>query len=163
MSTQTLQLRLKAKLTAIRAIRHKSTLDDAAYRALLMRVAGVDSSTKLTRLTQAEAVLAEFDRLGLNPKGSRPAKAKAPARQDNPWAFVFGLPADRQAMARKIYRLAQRVGGIMSPAMPVAPKAYIEGISKQMAGCDQPLEFCDPERLHKIVQALEVYCKRHGG
>ena len=30
-------------------------------------------------------------------------------------------------------------------------------------GADTVLQFCDPTQLHKIVQALEVFVKRHGG
>ena len=41
-------------------------------------------------------------------------------------------------------------------------KRYIEGIAGHMVGCDTVLEFCDATLLHKVVQALEVYAKRHG-
>lgn len=83
--------------------------------------------------------------------------------QSNEWAFVFRLNEARQPTAKKIFRLAERVGKLQTPPVAVASKAYIEGITRQMRGCDQPLEFCDPGQLHKIVQALEVYVKRHGG
>ena len=81
----------------------------------------------------------------------------------NEWAFTFNLPESRRLYAKKIFRLAERVGKLQTPPVPVATKAYIEGITAQMRGATQPLEFCDPEQLHKVVQALEVYLKRHGG
>lgn len=84
------------------------------------------------------------------------------AKPGNEWAFTFNLPESRRLYAQKIYRLAERVGKLQTPPVPVASKAYIEGITAQMRGATQPLEFCDPTQLHKVVQALEVYVKRHG-
>lgn len=81
----------------------------------------------------------------------------------NEWRFVFRMPLDRRAYGKKIYRLAERVGPLMDPPQKIASKAYIEGITKQMRGTTQPLEFCDGDQLHKVVQALEVFLKRHGG
>jgi phage gp16-like protein len=78
------------------------------------------------------------------------------------WKFVFRLTPDRQACAKKIYRLAEKIGTLQTPPVAIISKAYIEGITKQMRGTEQPLEFCDAEQLRKVVQALEVYVKRHG-
>ncbi|WP_306603890.1 phage protein GemA/Gp16 family protein [Azonexus sp.] len=78
------------------------------------------------------------------------------------WKFVFRLTSDRQVYGRKIYRLAERIGALQTPPVAIISKAYIEGITKQMRGTEQPLEFCDCEQLRKVVQALEVYVKRHG-
>lgn len=81
---------------------------------------------------------------------------------DDEWRFVFRLTPDRQRYAKKIYRLAEKIGTLQSPRVAIMSKAYVEGVASQMRGCDQPLEFCDCEQLHKIVQALEVFVKRHG-
>ena len=81
----------------------------------------------------------------------------------NEWAFTFKLAMERRPHAKKIYRLAQRVGAIMEPPVPIAGKEYIEAIATRMRGCQTRLEFCDVEQLHQIVQALEVFLKRHGG
>lgn len=153
--------RLKARLTAIRATRHKTgpaMLCDESYRQILQRAAGVSSSKEIRTLAQADAVLDEFRRLGLV-QSAAPAPEKKPA---NEWAFVFRLPADRQPYAKKIYRLAEKLGAKQQPPVAVMPKAYIEGIASRMAGAETVLEFCDSERLHKIVQALEVHINRMG-
>jgi hypothetical protein len=58
---------LQSKLRVLRAIRHKAgdALCEADYRAILKRCAGVESSTEIRSLAKADAVLAEFARLGL--------------------------------------------------------------------------------------------------
>ena len=73
---------LAARLKKLRAIRygHKAEIDDAAYRALLMRTAGVTSSTAITRLDQADAVIAEFRRRGIG-KPSRPRPVLTPTQK----------------------------------------------------------------------------------
>ncbi|MDR1890122.1 MAG: regulatory protein GemA [Zoogloeaceae bacterium] len=70
----TINTPLAARLKKLRAIRHagRPPMDDAAYRALLMRTAGVESSTRITRIDQADAVIAEFRRLGV---GAHPRRA----------------------------------------------------------------------------------------
>ena len=65
---------LATRLRTLRAIRHKAgeQLDDAAYRALLQRTAGVSSSTQIRSVAKANAVLEEFRRLGIGTTGARP-------------------------------------------------------------------------------------------
>lgn len=121
-------------------------MDDDTYRAMLMGVAGVDSSSKLD-YTGMTKVLKHLRGSGFAAKNTT-----------NEWAFVFKLMPDRQLYGKKIYRLAQRLGEAGKPV----GKKYIEGIASQMAGATKPLEFCDSEDLHKIVQALEVYVRRKG-
>ena len=66
---------IQSKLRQLRAIRHKAgeQLDDESYRAILKRCADVDSSTKIRSIAKANAVLAEFSRLGLCKQPKRPA------------------------------------------------------------------------------------------
>lgn len=69
---------LQSRLRMLRAIRHKAAgqLDDEAYRAILQRCAGVDTSTKIRSLAKADAVIAEFHRLGIGqPAGRKPLTA----------------------------------------------------------------------------------------
>ncbi len=75
---------LKRRIVAIRTRRHQvaELLDDAAYRSLLQRTAGVTSSTSIRTLHQAEKVLAEFDRLGIGKTG-KATKGKAAGRPHN--------------------------------------------------------------------------------
>jgi phage gp16-like protein len=90
-------------------------------------------------------------------------KIKNGKKPEDEWRFVFRLAVERQSYAKKIYRLAQRIGALQKPPVPVMSKAYIEGVAEQMMRADTVLEFCDCAQLHKIVQALEVFVKRHGG
>ncbi len=144
------QLLAKTK-AGIRAECAKQGIDDHARKALMMRLAGVASSTALN----LKGALAIMDHLR---KTGSPRNSKTP----NEWAFVFRMSEDRQTYLKKIYKQAQKLGAQQIPPVPVMPKAYMEGIAARMAGATQPLEFCDPERLHKIVQALEVHLKRLG-
>ena len=136
-----------ARIKAIHAACRAQGIDADARRALQMQLTGKDSLSKMS-LAEISRVLDHLNRGRADP---------------GEWLFVFKMPQDRQRHAKKIYRLAQRVGAIMKNPVPVAPRAYIEGITEQMRGTDHPLPFCDAEQLHKVVQALEVYLKRHGG
>lgn len=120
-------------------------MDDDTYRAMLMGVVGVDSSSKLDYAGMTKVL-----------KHLRSSGFQAVNKGRNEWSFVFKLTLDRQRYAKKIYRLAQKLGTAEQPKS----KAYIEGIAAQMAGATKPLEFCDEDDLHKIVQALEVYLNR---
>ena len=146
----------KARIRAIKAAtgpKGQAPMDDGTYRAMIALVCpGKRSATELN-VAQLDKVLAHIKRL------SSPANAAKPADE---WRFVFRLVPDRQPHARKIFRLAERVGQTLTPPVPVAPKRYIEGLAAQMIQCETALEFCDTALLHKIVQALEKHCKRHG-
>lgn len=143
----------KARIKAIKSAtgpRGMAPMDDDTYRAMIGTVCpGKRSATELT-VAQLDKVLNHIKRLS------------APSKPANEWRFVFRCPPDRQAHLRKIYRLAERCGKLLTPPAPVAPKAWVEGAAKQMVGCTTALEFCDAEILHKLVQALEIHCKRHG-
>lgn len=60
--------RLKKKRQAIHVARRQIDLDDATYRELLQRVAGVKSSADLMSMDKADAVLDELSRLGFQHK-----------------------------------------------------------------------------------------------
>ena len=130
-------------------------LDEDTYRAMIGNLCpGKRSLTELN--------VPQLDKVRLHVQ-SKIDHAKQPdAAAGDEWRFVFRLVADRQPSARKIYRLAERVGKLLTPPAPVASKRYIEGIAEQMVGCTTALEFCDAEILHKLVQALEIHCKWHG-
>lgn len=145
------QLLAKTK-AGIRAECAKQGIDDHARKALMMRLAGVASSTALN----LKGALAIMDHL-------RKTGGATASKTPNEWAFVFRQAADRQTYLKKIYKQAQKLGALQTPPVEVMPKAYMEGIAARMAGATQPLEFCSPERLHKIVQALEVHLKRLEG
>lgn len=142
-------LKKQARIKAINAACGKLKISTDERHALQLQVTGKASLTAM-HLPELDDVLSHLNRIA---RGADPA---------DEWKFVFRLTADRQTHAKKIYRLAQRIGALQTPPVAVMSKAYIEGITDQMRGTTHPLEFCDPEQLHKVVQALEIYVKRHG-
>lgn len=141
--------------TIIFAIAGKSALnlDQDERRAIQLQVTGKLSLSEMSALDM-EDVVSHLRRLQ--------AAQQQGTRSPNEWGFVFRLPRERQATAKKIFRLAERIGAAQKPPVGPMSKRYIEGIAEQMIGADTVLEFCDPEILRKVVQALEMYCKRHG-
>lgn len=137
-----------ARIKAVHTACRKQQIDTETRHALQLQLTGKASLEDMS-LAEISKVLDHLNR-------DRPDPGE--------WLFVFKMPQDRQRHAKKIYRLAQRVGAIMEKSVPVASRAYIEGIVKKMnGGVTQPLPFCDAEQLHKVVQALEVYLQRKGG
>lgn len=135
-------------------------LTDEQRHGIQIDVVGKASLTDMA-VPELEDMISHLRRLQ---KASEVPAATLPAdKTANEWRFVFRLTLDRKRYGQKIYRLAEKIGALQTPAVPVMSKAYVEGIARQMRGCDQPLEFCDPSQLHKVVQALEVFVKRHGG
>lgn len=142
-------LKKQNRIKAINAACGKLKIGKEERHALQLQITGKQSLTAMS-LPELDDVLSHLNRIA---RGANPA---------DEWKFVFRLALVRQSYAKKIYRLAERIGAQQTPPVGVMSKAYIEGICRQMRGCDQPLEFCDCEQLHKIVQALEVFVKRHG-
>ena len=77
---------MESSLRRLRAIRHSAgaRLDDADYRAILMRCALVSSSTQIKHPGQVDAVLAEFRRIGIATQA--PRKPLSP-QQKKIWAL----------------------------------------------------------------------------
>lgn len=142
-------LKKQNRIKAINAACGKLKIGKEERHALQLQITGKASLTEM-HLPELDDVLSHLNRIA---RGAQPG---------DEWKFVFRLSLDRQSHAKKIFRLAEKIGAMQQPPVDVMSKAYIEGISRQMRSCDQPLEFCDPGQLHKIVQALEVFVKRHG-
>jgi phage gp16-like protein len=140
-------LKKQSRIRAVHAACRAQGIDDETRKAIQLQVVGKASLKDMSALDLSDV---------LNHLNRR-------AKEGNEWSFTFRLAPDRRAHAKKIYRLAERLGALQQPAVPVASKAYVEGLASQMRGCETRLEFCDADQLHKIVQALEVYLKRHGG
>lgn len=140
-------LQKAARIKAIHATCRARGIDNDARRDIQLQLTGKASLSEMN-FSEVTRVLDHLNQ-------------RSTAGQE--WKFVFRLTPDRAALGRKIYRLAERLGALMTPSVPVASKAYVEGIASQMQGCATVLEFCDADALRKIVQALEVYLKRHGG
>jgi phage gp16-like protein len=142
-------LKKTARIRAIHAACRALGIDDDTRKAMQLQITG-------------QASLKDMSLFGLDSVLNRLNAAKAGKKAGNEWAFVFKLPGERQALAKKIFRLAEKIGAAQTPPVGPMAKRYIEGIAEQMLGADTVLEFCDAGILHKVVQALEVYCKRHG-
>lgn len=126
------------------------SLSEDERRSIQVQVTGKASLSDMSALDM-EDVISHLRRLQAAVAGKKPF---------NPWAFVFKLPPDRQRMAKKIFRLAEKIGALQNPPTGPISKEYVEGIRRQMKGADQPLEFCNAEELHKAVQALEIHVGR---
>jgi hypothetical protein len=155
MSAQTLS-RLKA---GIRAECARQGIDDGTRRAMMKRLAGVDSSCALD-LKGAHAIL---DHL-------HSSKEKLPSAGQE-WTFVFRATPARQKYLKKIYRLSQTIGLWQAPPVPVMSKAWVEGTVKQMSGLNlpetrlktlKPLEFCDAAALRLVIMILAEWCRKNG-
>lgn len=155
--------RLKKKRQSIKIKQGQLGLDEATYRALLKRVAGVTSSTALMTQDAADAVLAELQRLG--------APESLPRKRVNEWGFVFKLTGERQALGKKIYRCAEKIGALQTPPVKVMPKVWVEGIARQAAGLNspevagkvvKPLETCAADELMTIIKILESWARKIG-
>ncbi|WP_165681081.1 gp16 family protein [Metapseudomonas otitidis] len=129
-------------LTLIQIGRRQLDMDDDAYRAMLMRTAGVESSKALTP-RQIGRVLAELERLGF--KSTSPKKAAAGRQTAEP-------APERAALIGKINaQLAEAERTI----------AYADGIARRMFQVER-VEWCDPDQLRRLVAALAYDAQRHG-
>ncbi len=109
-------------------------MDEADYRAMLLRVTGQDSSANLDA-GQRRAVLDELRRLGWRPR----ARGRTTPS------------GDRQPLAEKIQAMLRASG---------RPPAYADGMARRMYGIER-YEWCDPTQLRGIVAALEYDRRRH--
>ena len=110
-------------------------LEDDVYRALLMRVTGKDSCTKLSYIELGK-VLAELQRQGWQNKrdfGQRPNRRQS---------------AD--AMLNKIEALLAEMQLHWN---------YAHALAKGMYHCDR-VEWLSDEKLHGVVAALQIHANR---
>lgn len=130
--------RLKKKRVAIHVARRQLDLDEETYRALLRRVAGVNSSADINTLAKADAVLDELSRLGF---------------QHKPRAAVGRAPA---TLGREPY--LQKIEALLADME--LPWGYAESIAENITGGAKPtsikrLEWVrDGQHLRGIIAAL---------
>lgn len=128
---------LASRLRQLRAIRHTANeLDDESYREMLMRCAGVTSSTQIRSVAKAEAVLDEFRRLGI------------------------GTPAPRKALTpqqKKIWSLWQSLAdkGLVRDRTMRGLLAWI----KRQTGVDA-LSFMSWPQEHQVTESLKRWLAR---
>jgi phage gp16-like protein len=126
----------RALQSKIHIARQQLHLDDAGYRALLARVAGVESSTALND-RQAGAVLREFERLGFQPRAPRNA----------------GKPRNFSA-SNAMPRMITKVEALLAD-MGLA-WAYADSIADKMFGIKKCAWVRQPRQLKAIIAALHV-------
>ena len=132
--------------------RREIGMDEESWRAYLQKAFLVQSSTQLS-LPRLRTALAHLKRCGF----------KVGTHTSGEWAFVDTAPVGRARLLRKI--LMQ----VKSPPLSIPQGqqvAYVEGITRQMAGfarmpeCEKPLAMCDEPELKRIVLALAIHIKR---
>lgn len=122
----------------IHTARRALSMSDEAYRALLQRVAGVESSKNLNPLGVAR-LIREFERLGFKPvAGAGRARPR--------------VPDSRVKQIGKINALLTHAG---------RPWSYADGVAKRMFGVDA-VNWCDDGQLSKLIAALSADARRHG-
>ena len=115
-------------------------LDDAEYRALLARVAGVSSAKELNP-RQIGAVLAEFERLGWQPMAPKKKHGRRPS-----------VGKSRKGILSKIEALLADAG---------RPWAYAKSMAHHMFKREE-LDWLTTDELTKLMQALIIDAKRRG-
>ncbi|MCE5335232.1 MAG: regulatory protein GemA [Desulfobacteraceae bacterium] len=147
----------KAQIKYIQALRRGLGIDDELYDAMKESV-GVSSTTELDN-RQFDVLLKRMKQV--ERQQDRRAEAK-PAGKDT-WkplhksAKASGMhrkPApEKEAMVRKIEAiLADRE----------LPWSYADGIARKMFAIEK-LTWCDADQTFRVLQALAVYQRRHGG
>ncbi|MCL1561291.1 regulatory protein GemA [Xanthomonas nasturtii] len=121
----------KTQLAKIHMAAKQKGLDEATYRALLVRITGKDSAAKMTAEERA-LVIAEFVRLGFKDVQRAGRKRQWPGQPKN---------LDEVPMLRKVHALL---------ADAKRPWAYAHNTAKQMYGIDR-VEFLNQDQLHRLV------------
>lgn len=121
----------------IHVARRELDMDEETYRAILQRVAGVDSTNALDAPGLAR-VIQEFKRLGFQYK---PSRRKAP------------VSADREELWAKLEMQLKAEGRDL---------AYADSMAKRMFKLDT-VRFANPDQLRRIVAALAIDQRRKYG
>ena len=132
----------------IQIARRQLALEEDDYRALIARVARGKTSSKDLSERDAKAVLAEFERLGFQPKAStkkRPASEKPEVR------FIYVL-----------WRLLSEEGAVAGGRS--ALNGFISGPKFHAKYGSEPtdVEFLGTDRARDVIEALKDMCRRHG-
>lgn len=139
---------LDAARRAIFAECRRRGLDDDARHQLLREVGRVASGS--IKDMGADAARRVLDHL-------KQKSAPAARHGETEWAFIGTLPPARQPLLRKLAALAGKNGANIARGAQVR---YIEGIARQMTGCDKPLPMCDEQDLWRLVAAMSLHVKR---
>lgn len=132
----------RADLAKVHIAKKELGLDDETYRDILHWKFNVTSAKDL-KPRQVTVLLNHFKSIGWEPKRPRKAGRKP---------STMTSPRDKKRLMAKIEaHLAER--GL--------PWAYADGMAKRICKVER-VEFCDAEKLHKIVAAFQYDSRRKG-
>jgi phage gp16-like protein len=126
-------------LSKIHIAKKDLAMDDDTYRAMLNRVAGVTSAKDLSP-TKTAAVIAEFKRLGWEPKSGKSGRS-APK-----------VVPDRQKQIGKIGAFLAEAG---------REWGYVDGMAQKMFKVER-VEWLNAKQLSGLISALTYDAKRNG-
>lgn len=137
------KVRLAAGRRKIQVAKSQLKMDDADYRQLLKRAAGVTSSTKIINLAQVDQVINEFRRLGF---------------VDRPAARHGRVPntLEREPQMQKIEALLADMGLSWGYAEAIARQQNPVGAGQRI----ERLEWVTDKGLTAVIAALEVEQKK---
>lgn len=133
----------KRDLKLIHIARKQLALTDDAYRALLQRLTGLDTTADMTA-HQRRQVLAEFRRFGWKPK-----RAAKPSAQ--------GEPAGQHEKVRALWLELHRLGAVRDPS-----SAALGAYCKRMTGVQRP-EWLDAKQANRVIESLKQWLERVQG
>lgn len=141
MTTQ-LSSERRAMLAKVHVAKKQMALDDADYRAVLLRVTGYRSSADCSD-AQLHALLAEFQRLGWKPEGGTRRTSDKPH-------------------VRKIYAIWSDMRGLLEHAGDDALRSFVRRqirSAKNPDGIGSP-EWLDPIDANKVIEGLKAWRAR---
>ncbi len=124
----------RRELAKIHIAKKQLGLDDATYRAILMNIAGVESSADLDAKSR-KRVIAHFVSSGF-----QPTRGKTP----HP-----GTPHNFQSGNSRQLRLIE---ALLSELQK--PWSYADAIAKRMYGVER-IAWCKPKHLNAVISALK--------
>lgn len=134
----------RTQLAKIHMAAKQKNLDDATYRALLVRVTGKNSTAKMTT-DERNQVIAEFVRLGF--------KDTARAGRKRVWA---GQPKNLGQVP-----MLRKVGALLADSK--RPWSYAHATAKKMFKVNR-VEWLSHDQLHRLIAALQADTnRRHRG
>jgi phage gp16-like protein len=152
----------KRQIQYLQALRHSLGIDDETYGAMKASV-GVTSTTELDNRRFDELVrrMRRTERQEKRRAGASSSQGEGSG--GNSWK-----PVHKSARASGMHRkpapekeaVLRKVEAILADMK--LDWAYADGIARKMFGVDR-LTWCDADQTFRVLQALAVYQRRHGG
>lgn len=150
--------RLKKGRQKIQIAKKELQLDDAIYRAILLRTAGVSSSTEINTEAKIGAVMDEFGRLGFQHKpkiaAGRHKGAPASLERDPYLQKIEALLADMELPWAYAEKIAENITGGKKPES-IKRLVWVKQ-QKHLVGIVAALHNEKKKRLGKALEALGI-------